>query len=129
MIKFKHILIESTLKFKKSINGEFIQFDFSDSGNLIGTINLRLKRSWNQLHIDINEEYQGKGYAIPMISAIIEEYGHVSIPEGRIVNSNMNKVINKLAKKFNYYKTSYDEHIIYNGTKSNLELIKKIFDS
>lgn len=127
MIKLIQLLSENKLAFKKVPNGEFIQFNFSENGTLIGNVNLRLKRGWNQLHIDINDDHQGKGYAERMISMIIQEYGYISIPEGRIINSNMNKVIDKLMRKFNYYHTELGEHILYDNSRS-IEEIRKIFD-
>jgi len=126
---YRRFIHESGLKFKSSTNGEFVQFDFTDDGNQIGNINLRLKKGWNQLHIDIKDEYQRRGYAMKMISMIIHKYGHISIPEGRIVNPNMKKVIDQLSTKFDYYKTPYDEHIIYDGSKVKLNTIKNIFDN
>lgn len=118
--------ITDNLKWKKSTNGEFIQYDFTDNGNYIGNINLRLKKGWNQLHIDIKSEYQGKGYAIKMIDKILNEYTYISIPDGRIVNNNMYKVIDKLTKKYNSYRTEFDETVIYTN-QANLDDIKKVF--
>lgn len=115
--KIKLINIIETLKLKKHNNGEFIQFDFYDDNTYIGNINLRLKRGWNQIHIDIKDEFQGKGYVIQMISDIINNYDYVSIPEGRIINNNMNKVIFKLKEKFKYFYSKYNEHIIYKDLK------------
>lgn len=126
--KIKLIDIFESLKLKKHNNGEFIQFDFYDGINYIGNINLRLKRGWNQLHIDIDEKFQGKSYGALMIGEIINEYGYISIPDGRIINSNMHKLFEKLKQKFNYFKTKYDEHIFYKD-KSILPKLELLFNN
>lgn len=115
------------VNFKSSTNGEFMQYDFYDNGKHIGNINLRLKRGWNQLHIDINPEFQKKGYSIIMISEIIEKFGYISIPEGRIINNDMYKVINRLKSRYNYYESKFNEHILYKSNV-NLDSLKDIFD-
>ena len=119
-------LTEDNLKFKQSTNGEFIQYDFKDDDNYIGNINLRLKKGWNQLHIDIKPDYQGKGYALQMIDIILKKYTYISIPDGWIVNNNMYKVIDKLTKKYKSFKTEYNEIIIYTNA-ANEEELKQLF--
>lgn len=118
---------DNLLSFKVAPNAEFMEHTFYANDTVIGTTNIRLKKGWNQLHISINPKFQGKGYAERMIGAMIIKYKYVSIPEGRIINDNVHKVINKLKSKYNVHKTEYDEWVIYNDSISKQQL-DKIFN-
>ena len=113
------------LNIKKSVNGPFVQFDFYDNDNHIGYTNIKLKKGWNQLHIEIFKEFQGKGYSIPMIEKNIEEYGYIVFSEGRIVNPAIFKIIEKFKNDSEYEVIEYPEYgdfAISNKTKSKEEL-------
>lgn len=128
MIKLKQIL-EETLKYKKSTYGEFVRFDFFDTLNQnIGYTNIRLKKDWNQLHVNIEDKFQGKGYAKEFIDANLKNYDYVTFPEGRIVNPLFKKVINKFENnsKYDVFDTKYNETVISNKKKSKEEILKAL---
>ena len=120
---YRKILIES-LKFKTASNGEFIEYTFSDNSEYIGQINLRLKKGWNQLHIGIDTSKQGMGYSYKMIQLVIDNVDYISIPEGRIINDLVYKIIKKFESdsKYEVWKTKFDEWIISNKKKTREEL-------
>lgn len=119
--------INESLQFKKKSEYPGYSYKFIDNGMEIGTVFVDLKRGWNRLHISINDNWQGKGYATEVISKIIENLGYICIAEGRIINDNVYKVIDKLIKsdRFRYFKTEYDEHIFTKSDYPFDEIIKK----
>ena len=127
MIRLKGLLSE-IIKGKKSPFGEFIRIDFTDNGNPIGYTNIRLKKGWNQLHIDVEELQQGKGYAQQMIEYNINEYNYVTFPDDRITNPIMEKIIEKFKSnsKYEVFRTSYDETVISNKKQSKQEILDKL---
>lgn len=120
--------LKESLTFKNSFDGEFKVWKFYDSNQYIGHIHVRLKRGWNQLHIEIEPKIQGKGYSYRMIELVINELAYISIPEGRIINDLIHKIIKKFENnsEFEVWKTKYDEWIISNKKKSRKE-IDKVF--
>lgn len=120
--------LKESLHFEETPSGEFMKLDFYNQLNLhIGTVFIRLKKKWNQVHIDIKEEFQRKGFAAKMLSMVIEDYGHISIPEGRIANQAVMKVIDKLKNDFDYFKTEYDEHILFDNQKIDIDELLDIY--
>lgn len=124
MIRLKDILKEA-ITGKKQPYGEFIRIDFHDGDNAIGYTNIRLKKGWNQLHIDVKDEFQGKGYAVQMIEYNIKEYAYVVFPDDRITNPLMQKVIKKFEtnSKYEVFRTPYDETVISNKSKSKQDIL------
>lgn len=118
-------LIQENIKGKKSPYGEFIRIDFTDSGQQIGYTNIRLKKGWNQLHIDILPEFQGKGYATKMIDYNLDQYDYIVFPEDRITNPLIQKIISKFQNdsKYEVFHTSFDETVISNKTKTKDEIL------
>lgn len=118
-------LIQENIKGKKSPYGEFIRIDFTDSGQQIGYTNIRLKKGWNQLHIDILPEFQGKGYATKMIDYNLDQYDYIVFPEDRITNPSIHKIISKFQNdsKYEVFHTSFDETVISNKTKTKDEIL------
>ena len=64
-----------------------------------------------------------------MIELVINELAYISIPEGRIINDLIHKIIKKFENnsEFEVWKTKYDEWIISNKKKSRKE-IDKVFE-
>ena len=124
MIRLKDLLKEK-LTGKRSPYGEYIRIDFSDSGQNIGYTNIRLKKGWNQLHIDVKDEFQGKGYAKRMIEYNLQEYEYVVFPDDRITNPLMKKIIKKFEtdSRYEVFRTPYDETVISNKTKSKQDIL------
>lgn len=124
MIRLKDILKEA-ITGKKQPYGEFIRIDFHDGDSAIGYTNIRLKKGWNQLHIDVKDEFQGKGYAVQMIEYNIKEYAYVVFPDDRITNPLMQKVIKKFEtnSKYEVFRTPYDETVISNKSKSKQDIL------
>lgn len=112
------------LKSKESFDGEFKVFKYYDNSEYIGHIHLRLKKGWNQLHIEVEEQFQRKGYAVKMIEDLLSQVHYVSIPEGRIVNDNIYKIIKKFESnpKYEVWKTKYNEWIISDKNRSKLDI-------
>lgn len=127
MIRLQDLLKE-TIQGRKSTFGEFIRIDFVDGNTPIGYTNIRLKKGWNQLHIDVNELQQGKGYAQQMIAYNINEYDYVTFPDDRITNPLMKKVISKFERdsKYEVFRTSYDETVISNKNQSKQAILDKL---
>ena len=128
MIKLKDLLKEQ-LKWKKSTNGNFMQLDFYDSGKHVGYTNIRLKRGWNQLHVNVKDEYQHKGYAQKFIGDNLDEYDYVVFPDNRVVNPLFKKVIKKFKSKPKYdvfRNKKYKETIISNKKKSKEEILDNL---
>lgn len=121
-------IIESitNLKVKITFDGEFKVFNFYIEGEYIGHIHLRLKKGWNQLHIEIIPKYQGKGYSIDMIEYVIKEHSYICFPKNRILNEIIYKIIKKFKSnsKYDVWKTKYDEWVISNKEKSKDEINK-----
>jgi len=124
MIRLKNLLKE-IIKGKKSTFGEFVRIDFTDNGKSVGYTNIRLKKGWNQLHIDVEESEQGKGYAQQMIEYNISVYDYITFPDDRITNPLMKKVIEKFESDSRYevFRTSYDETVISNKKQSKQEIL------
>ena len=124
MIRLKDLLKEKFTG-KRSPYGEYIRIDFSDSGQNIGYTNIRLKKGWNQLHIDVKDEFQGKGYAKRMIEYNLQEYEYVVFPDDRITNPLMKKIIKKFVtdSRYEVFRTPYDETVISNKTKSKQDIL------
>ena len=124
MIRLIDLLTEKFIG-KKSTYGEYIRIDFSDAGQNIGYTNIRLKKGWNQLHIDVKGEFQGKGYAMKMIEYNLREYDYVTFPDDRITNPLMQKIIKKFETNSNYevFRTPYDETVISNKTKTKQDIL------
>lgn len=58
------------LNVKKSFDGEFLVYNFYNKNpdDYIGHVHLRLKKGWNQIHVEIdNQNYRGKGISFDMI--------------------------------------------------------------
>lgn len=119
-------LLKEFLKYKNNYDGEFKVWDFSDASEKVGHVHLRLKKGWNQLHIEIHSKFQGKGYSVQMIEAVIDDVDYISIPEGRIINNLVYKIIDKFKNnsKYEVWKTNFDEWIISNKKKSREEINK-----
>lgn len=118
-------LLKETLKSRKSTYGEYIRIDFSDNGYDIGYTNIRLKKGWNQLHVEVYTKFQNKGYAILMIEYNIKEYGYVVFPDDRITNTLMQKIIKKFQNNTNYevFRTEYNETVISDRSKTKQEIL------
>ena len=116
--------LKESLTFKNSFDGEFKVWKFYDSNQYIGHIHVRLKRGWNQLHIGIDTSKQGMGYSYKMIQLVIDNVDYISIPEGRIINDLVYKIIKKFESdsKYEVWKTKFDEWIISNKKKTREEL-------
>ena len=117
MIKLKDLLMEK-LKRKKSTSGEYMRLDFYDKGEHVGFTNIRLKKGWNQLHIEVKDEHQRKGYAYKFIEGNLDEYDYVVFPDDRVLNPMLFKVINKFKGKSKYdvfRNEKYNETIIRNN--------------
>jgi hypothetical protein len=132
MKKYVRKFEEETIRdfdIKESFEGEFKTYSFFKNNLLIGKLQLRLKRGWNQLHIDIFKEYQNKGYSVIFIEYIIDKNNYISIPEGRIVNDIIYKIIDKFKKnrKYEIWQTKFDEYIISNKKIKKKE-IEEIFN-
>lgn len=113
------------LKVKEGVDGEFKTFSFTRGEEKVGTVFLRLKRGWNQLHITVDAKHQGKGLGAQLISSVVDKAGYVSVPDGRIVNENFTKVLNKLDKsKYEVKRTKFDETIVYKKGASVPEIFK-----
>jgi hypothetical protein len=127
MIRLKDLLSE-IIKGRKSTFGEYIRIDFTDNSKPIGYTNIRLKKGWNQLHIDVEELQRGKGYAQQMIEYNINEYNYVTFPDDRITNPIMEKIIEKFKSnsKYEVFRTSYDETVISNKKQSKQEILDKL---
>lgn len=128
IVKTIEEFINESLKFKKSFDGMFYEYDFFDGNTLIGNAHVRVKKGWNQFHIEVNSEFQGKGYAKQIFEIIIDLYDYISIPDGRILNPIIYKIIDgfKANSKYECWETKYDENIISNRKRSREE-IEKIF--
>lgn len=106
------------MKVRKAFEGEFIVYSFSNELGKIGKVYLRLKKGWNQLHISINLEFQNQGFAEKLIGYVVDQNGYVNIPNGRIANVNMYKVIEKMKNK---YEVQFDKEFEeYKISKKNL---------
>lgn len=128
MIKLKDLLTEK-LKRKKSTFGDYIQLDFYDKGEHVGFTNIRLKKGWNQLHVNVKDEHQRKGYAQQFIEGNLDEYDYVVFPDDRVLNRAFFKVINKFKNKSKYdvfRNEKYDETIISNKKKSKDKILDKL---
>lgn len=125
----KKFLITEVLKVRKTFDGINQKFVFKDGGVEIGTIFIDIKRKWYRLHIWIKDEFQGKGYAIQMIDVVINDMGYINIAEGRIVNDNMYKIIEKLkaSNKYQYFVTQYGEHI-FAKQDIDINVVKELYD-
>ena len=124
----RYVRINERLEYKKSTDGEFIVYNFYQSNEYIGHIHIRLKKGWNQLHIEIERQFRNKGLSFEMINIVLNIYNYVSIPEGRIVNPLIYKIIEKFKKDSRYevWQTEYEEWIISNK-KVNADKINDIF--
>lgn len=124
MIKLRDLLAEK-LHAHKSTYGEYIRIDFKQDDEPIGYTNIRLKRGWNQLHVDVASSHQGHGYAKPMIAYNIKEYDYVVFPHDRITNPAMHKVIAQFRAdpEYQVFDTSYDETVIANHNMSQQEIL------
>ena len=128
LLDFESLIVESKLRGKKSPFGGFIRIDFTDGTDDIGYTNIRLKKGWNQLHIEIYPEFQRRGYAKLMIAYNIDEYGYVVFPSDRITNDMISKVISKfeMDDEYDVFRTSYDETVISNKSKSKEEILSTL---
>lgn len=128
-LKFKNLIL-TEFKAKKSVSGEFIEYKFfDDNDEVIGVMYIRLKKGWNQIHSTIEKKYQGKGYFTKMLDYVLDKHNYVTIPEDRIHNSIILKIIEKYRKspKYEIWKTGYNEWIISNK-KIHKDKIDKIFN-
>jgi GNAT superfamily N-acetyltransferase len=115
-------------KVKKHNDGMFMHYEFYEDKTLIGAIIFKLKRGWKQTHIDIQEKYQGKGYAVQFLKYVIQKEKYLSIQSGRIINPQVYKVIEKLKADSNIetiHIEKYDEWVFSNKEISREELLKK----
>ena len=76
------------------------------------------------MHIGVDADKQGKGYSYKMIQLVIDDVDYISIPEGRIINDLVYKIIKKFESdsKYEVWKTKFDEWIISNKKKSKEEI-------
>lgn len=120
-------MINNNLKARKSTDGSFIRIDFStQDGENIGYTNIRLKKGWNQIHIEIYEKYRKMGYAIKMLEYNIKQYDYIVFPENRITNkSAITAIIAKFSKNPTYevFETKYDETVISNGKQTRQDIL------
>lgn len=125
MKTFKEFLNEG-LKYKKDFFDVFLVYNFTDNNKFIGRCSVKLKKNWNQFHIEVEQQFQRQGYSVQMMNQVIDDLNFISIPDGRIINDNIYKIIEKfkLDKKFEVFRTDYEETIISNKKKTKKEILK-----
>lgn len=106
----------------------FYVYEFSLYGREVGTVHIKPKRGWNQFHIGIKEEFQGKGYSYKMIEYVIEIHKFITISEGRVLNEVIFKIIDRYKNNPNYevFETEFSEWIISNKTKTKQDILTNI---
>ncbi len=123
--------VDKSIKYKKEFEGEFVRFNATDStGELLGSFFVRLKKKWNQFHIEVAENQRNKGLSYQFIFKAISEYNHISIPSGRVVNPIIFKIIEKI-KKENYFSVylieETNEYLIWDAKKVTIKELEIIF--
>lgn len=118
-MKLMKLLAEDykSLKYTKKNEGMFQAAYFGDKGS---ALRYRVKRypdindgdSVYEMHIDIHQDEQGKGLAGDMIKAFLYRNGGVIwFSHGRIVNSNVYKVIDKIKNDHSFLVQNYNDGI------------------
>ncbi len=76
------------------------------------------------LHVNIEASLQGKGIAVDLIKAFIYREGYRIIPKGRVTNSNMIKVLDKINEDPKFIVSDEGEHFLIDeviGVKPEVE--------
>jgi hypothetical protein len=113
------LLIEdyTSLKYVKKNEGMFTTAYFGDKGS---ALRYRVKKYPDinngdivyEMHIDIHPDEQGKGLAVDMIKSFLYRNGGVAwLSRGRVLNSNVYKVVDKIRKDRKFLVTDYDDGI------------------
>ena len=125
IIKEEVINIIKGLEAKESTNGIFMQTDFYDNDEHIGFTNIKIKKGWNQFHIQVYDKFQRQGYAKQMFEYNINKYNYIVNAEGRITNPVIYKIIDSFKKnpKYEVFDTNYDETVISNKKLSKNKIL------
>lgn len=125
---------------KFEINGEAIKvvsgweldfktFSFRNSlKKEIGRVFVRIKRGWNQTHISIAPEYQGKGYGMNMLRYVAKSMDYIVINKNRVVNSDIYKVIKKMREfeDLEIFEDDMGDTVISSGKLDKKTIIDKL---